>query len=255
MKEYPFLVLSALFVAPGAWIYARRADLRGPMRRVAAAALPFALTERLFYGDYWKPKVLWDLIERVGCSVEDVLFVVGLGAFASMGYPWARGLGFAPRAAARSGAGAALLGAALLLGAFAVVGLALGLGAAILPASLLAMLAVWAGVLGRRPDLAWPSLQGGALTAAIYGALCVVFAQLVPGVFGRVWNPAALSGLSILGVPVEELAYAAAAGLIATVFYPAIFDLQFVKQPPTAAPSNPEGAPSSSRATRGDGRA
>ncbi|WP_437953358.1 lycopene cyclase domain-containing protein [Sorangium sp. So ce296] len=83
---HEFLLLSLLFLLPGIAIWVARPDLRSLMKRAAVASLPFAATERLFYPTYWTPKFLFDLADRVGFGVEDVLFIVGLSAFSSTAY-------------------------------------------------------------------------------------------------------------------------------------------------------------------------
>ncbi|WP_437938051.1 lycopene cyclase domain-containing protein [Sorangium sp. So ce341] len=83
---HEFLLLSLLFLLPGIAIWVARPDLRSLMKRAAVASLPFAATERLFYPTYWTPKFLFDLADRVGFGVEDLLFIVGLSAFSSTAY-------------------------------------------------------------------------------------------------------------------------------------------------------------------------
>ncbi|AUX28036.1 MULTISPECIES: lycopene cyclase domain-containing protein [Sorangium] len=83
---YEFLLLSVLFLLPGIAIWVARPDLRSLMKRAAVASLPFAATERLFYPTYWTPKFLFDLADRFGFGVEDLLFIVGLSAFSSTAY-------------------------------------------------------------------------------------------------------------------------------------------------------------------------
>ncbi|XXY44772.1 lycopene cyclase domain-containing protein [Sorangium sp. So ce269] len=84
--EHEFLLLSLLFLLPGGVIWLARPDLRSLMKRMALASMPFAATERLFYPEYWTPKFLFDLADRIGFGVEDVLFLAGLSAFSSTAY-------------------------------------------------------------------------------------------------------------------------------------------------------------------------
>ena len=86
MLKYDFLILSLLFLVPGAVIYALRQDLRPVIRVMMLCSIPFAFTEFLFYPDYWEPVFLFDLAARIGFGIEDVVFVCGLGAFTSTGF-------------------------------------------------------------------------------------------------------------------------------------------------------------------------
>ncbi len=231
---YEFLVLALLFLVPGVLVWLVRPDLRWLMKRVALLSLPFAATEWLFYPEYWTPRFLFDLADRIGFGIEDVLFVVGLGAFCSSAYavafrrtlvsrgaserPWARAVG------------------SLVL-TFVVVGLLLAVGVPILYAAVAAMVLAVAGILVRRGDLLGPSLLGALLSATLYLGLCLVFELLVPGVFERAWRPSLLLDGRLLGVPLDELLYGFGAGLIATAFPAWAFGLRFVPLPPRSAQS------------------
>ena len=53
---------------------------------MALVSIPFGFTESLFYPDYWEPVFLWDLADKIGFGLEDILFVAGLGALTSTIY-------------------------------------------------------------------------------------------------------------------------------------------------------------------------
>ncbi len=184
---HEFLVLALLFLVPGALIWLARPDMRPLMEKMALASLPFAATEWLFYPEYWAPKFLFNLADRIGFGIEDVLFVGGLAAFSSTAYAVAFG-----RTPVPSGAPGRtwmrVTGAIVLV--LAVVGLLLAVGVPILYASVAAMALVSGGLLWMRRDLIAPSLLGAIVSAAIYLALCLIFAAIVPGVFERTWRPA-----------------------------------------------------------------
>ncbi|WP_437577579.1 lycopene cyclase domain-containing protein [Sorangium sp. So ce887] len=214
---HEFLLLSLLFLLPGGVIWLARPDLRSLMKRMALASLPFVATERLFYPSYWTPKFLFDLADRIGFGIEDVLFVAGLSAFSSTAY--AVVFRRAPVPCAAPGARPWLRAAAGIALALAAAGALLAAGVPVLYASVAAMGAVTAALLATRRDLIVPSLLGALLSATVYLGLCLVFAALVPGVFERTWRPSALlPGKALLGVPLDEILYGLGAGLAATVF-------------------------------------
>jgi hypothetical protein len=212
---YEFLVLSLLFLAPGVVIGLMRPDLRPLMRTTALASLPFATTEWLFYPVYWAPKFLFDLADRIGFGLEDILFNVGLGAFCSTAYAFAFRRTPVPCGApvrpVRRAAGAIAL-------VLAVTGLLLALGVPILYAAVAAMVSVTSGLLVMRPDLRAPSLLGAMVSAAIYLSLCLVFAAIVPSVFERTWRPSVLLPGKLFGVPLDEILYGLGAGFAGTAF-------------------------------------
>lgn len=198
------------------------------MARTAVASLPFAATERLFYPVYWQPEFLFDLADRIGFGIEDVLFVVGLSAIACSAYPFVtrRAVvddGTTTRRAALVRATAAIL---------AALASTLALMTADIPvlyACVVAMACVTFVMVVERRDLVWPGAIGAFVTVCVYLTLCIAFASLVPGVFAHTWRPSVLlPGAYVLGVPADELLYGGAAGLVGTVFPPWAFGLRFV---------------------------
>jgi hypothetical protein len=212
---YDFLVLALLFQVPGILIAWLRPDLRGLMGRAALFALPFAATEWLFYPEYWSPRFLFNLADRIGFGIEDVLFVAGLGTFASTAYAVAfrQGVRFREDVSRPWRRAAFALGAVL-----ALAGGLLGVGVPILYAAVAAMGLGAGGVLWTRRDLMRPGVLGALVSMGIYLGLCLVFAAFVPGVFERAWRPSLLLPGKFLGVPLDELLYGLGAGLAATVF-------------------------------------
>lgn len=218
LTEYPFLIL-ALSVAAlaGAGLAVRR-DLGRPAAVSALAALPFALTEGLFYPGYWRPQFLFDLADRLGFGLEDLLFVAGLGALGVSAYPIVSGRRLTPHGPGRSAIGRA---AAVVAGALALFGVLLRTTPlSAIGAALAAMLAAALVLVSLRRDLLAPALIGGAAAGSGYFLCCLLLGRVVPGVFQTTWNPAALSGWALAGVPLEEVAYGAAAGVAGALFYP-----------------------------------
>jgi hypothetical protein len=217
---YNFLTLSLLFLLPGLFIYVARPDLRRLIGTTALISLPFATTEFLFYPTYWQPRTLFDLVPRIGFGIEDLLFVAGLGMLAAGVYPAVAGRRFlwpgGPRALL---ARESLLRLGGLLGVTAIAVAAAALaGIPMIYAAPAIMLAAALFVCARRRDLTLAALAGGALTLAVYTGLSLVFAWLIPGVFELDWNTDAFLNVFVLGIPVEELIYGFASGLIGSVF-------------------------------------
>lgn len=223
---HDYLLLALLFLVPGTLFWFVRADLRGLMRGAALMALPFATTEWLFYPEYWAPKFLFDLADRIGFGIEDVLLLVGLAAFTSTAYavafrrtvvpgvsgarPWKR----------MAGGIVAVLGVAALL---------LGLDVPILYASVAAMVSTTVLVLVLRSDLVIPSVLGAGVSVVIYFGLCLLFEALVPGAaVERIWKPSVFLEGRLLGVPLDEILYGLGAGFAGTAFPAWALGLRFV---------------------------
>ncbi len=223
---YNFLVLALLFLLPGLVIAGWRSDLRRVMGLMALASIPFAFTEFLFYPSYWEPRFLFDLADRIGFGIEDLIFVMGLGAFTSTVYAAVFRQCYRPlEGSARR---PALVRALWVLAvAFALVALAALLGIAMIYGSVGIMLGVSAAMVVPRRDLIRPALLGGLSSTAVYGGLCLLFGWLIPGVFDLAWHTEKFLDVTLLGIPVEELLYGFGCGVAATVFYPYVWQQRF----------------------------
>jgi hypothetical protein len=215
---------------PALAIAVLRPDLRKVLKVTVPASLPFAATEFLFYPSYWRPKFLFDLADRIGFGIEDVLFVAALGALTSTVYPFAARRAIEPAPATQRPdlvpRALALLGVALL--ATAALHWA---GVRMIYGACLILVLVTFAMITRRRDLALPSLAGALLTCVVYGGLCLVFAAILPGVFDLAWNTARFSNVFVAGIPLEELLYATSTGFAGTAFYPFVTGARFVRNP------------------------
>ena len=225
--RYNFLILCVLFAVPPLCIYVLRPDLRRPMAVTALFALPFGLTESWFYPEYWQPRFLFDLADRVGFGIEDFLFVAALGSFTATVYPCVAKKTYVPITGRAAGAclwrPALVFGSALLL----VLGLRLA-GMPTIYAVCVIMIGVTAVMLALRRDLIRVCLAGGFWTLLVYAVLCQVFQWLLPGVFDLAWNTEKLSNRHLLGVPLEELLYGFSAGFSGAAVYPFFRDQRVV---------------------------
>ncbi len=196
---------------------------------MALFSIPFAFTERFFYPSYWEPTFLFGLADKIGFGIEDILFVVGLSAFTSTSYAFFfkqryEAIGFIQfrSICARC---IALLGSTFLLVAIAVL-----LDIAMIYASFFIMLCISLFIFFHRNDLLLPSMIGGILSVTVYSLLCLCYNALFPDIFKIIWHSDQFLNKFFLGIPVEELMYGFAAGLIATAFYPYVFYKKMIKK-------------------------
>ncbi len=218
LERHDFLVLALLFCVPPALLALGRPDLRPRLCRGALLALPFALTERFFYPEYWSPRFLFDLVDVLGFGVEDLLFVAAFGAFAVSADVAVSGSRLVPDGPRRGP-----LAVALALGGLIAAAVALHAAGAPMYVATVGVEAAGVAccVLARR-DLALPALRGGLVVAAVYGLVCLAFEALLPGVFARVWHTEGLIDRAVAGVPLEELLYGGVSGALATVALPTL---------------------------------
>lgn len=70
-----------------------------------------------------------------------------------------------------------------------------------------------------RPDLKKNILIGGILFLVFYFIFFLFFNLIYPGLVEQIWNLSAISGILILGVPLEELMFAFTFGLMWSSVY------------------------------------
>lgn len=226
MNDYAFLILSLLLFIPGAVVFWRRPDLRIVIKRISLMSIPFAFTEFLFYPDYWEPKTLFDLVPRIGFGIEDILFVVGLGAFTSTAYPFLTRHHLAESAAQVNVRKRAV---GLLVLTFVAVGALAVLRVPMIYGSIVIMTVMTTAIVAVRRDLIAPSIVGSICVTVAYTFICLVLSWIIPEVFELNWNTEKFLNIFVLTIPLEEILYSAAVGAIATVFYPFVTNQRFVK--------------------------
>jgi len=205
--KYVWLLWSSAFLVPWAVVYALAPAFRARMLRVSLATSLLGLTEPIFVPEYWNPPSLFDLAQRTGFDLESLIFCFAIGGLGALGYDALAGRALAPvpeheRHASRHRFHRLALAAPFV--AFA-------------PLYLLPWNPIYAGIAALfigglanvvcRPDLMRKTLLGGALFTGLYAIFMVLLIVAAPGYVERVWNLAALSGLGVGAIPLEELAF------------------------------------------------
>src|SRR6516165_2390542 len=175
-----WLVWSSAFLVPWLAAFVAFPHYRQPMVWASLCTAPLGLTEPLFVPAYWSPPSLLNLAHTTGFDIESLIFSFAIG-----------------------GIGAVLFFSFPLLYLFdwnpiypAIIAMALGAVATMLC----------------RPDLARKTWVGALLFVAFYSVFLLGVELTAPGYVARVWNLDALSGVRIVGMPLEEFLFAAAFG-------------------------------------------
>lgn len=232
MLKYNFLVLTLMCAVPAFLFPFIRKDLIKPAIICALCALPFGTTEFMFYPEYWQPKFLFDLADKVGFGIEDFIFVAALAVIAFTAYPFL----FNKRLKHKNGSGGLkqrIFKAVLIIGTSLACAFAFHKAAfPLIYASMIIMICVSTlPMLIWRRDLLLPAIFGALLTSGIYFLICVLYSFVYSGVFENVWRSASISGFRLIrGIPIEEPAYAFACGFAAAFFYPFIASAKYVRR-------------------------
>ena len=204
---YVWLLWSSAFLVPWFALYVAARGFRRQMLGVSFATSLLGLSEPIFVPQYWNPPSLFDLAQRTGFDLESLIFCFAIGGLGALGYDALAGRALAPvpeheRHASRHRFHRLALAAPFV--AFA-------------PLYLLPWNPIYAGIAALfigglanvvcRPDLMRKTLLGGALFTGLYAIFMVLLIVAAPGYVERVWNLAALSGLGVGAIPLEELAF------------------------------------------------
>jgi hypothetical protein len=216
---YAYLVLStALF---GVWLvlFAIRTDIRRELLWVSVGTMFLGLTEPLFVPAYWNPPTLGNLARRTGFDLESLLFSFAIGGIVFAAYDvifraaQSESLVHERRHPRHRFHVLAILSAPLVFGLVLVLTRLNPIYARHRPGRRLLR------DLYCRPDLWRKMLVSGGLFFLIYFVVFALFNLAFPGYVVPVWNLAAVSGLRLAGVPLEELMFAFTFGLYWSSIY------------------------------------
>ncbi len=211
--QYVWLAWASAFLVPWAGLFLFFPRYRHAMWWASVFTTPFGLTEPLFVPEYWNPPSLFDLAQRTGFDLESLIFCFAIGGIGAVSYDALFRVRLAPLpVAARSHPRHRLHHLALASPFLIFLALVFLPWNPIYP-GIVAMFVGGLATILCRPDLKTRTWVGALLFLAIY----IVFLQSLrlfqPGYIEEVWNHSALTGVGLLGMPVEELLFASGFGL------------------------------------------
>jgi len=211
--RYVWLIWSVAFLIPWTVLYFVKPGFRREMLRVSLATSLLGLSEPIFVPEYWNPPSLFDLALRTGFDIESLIFCFAIGGIGAVMYNALAGKEIVemPHEARHSGrhrwhrlaiAAPYLVFPVLYFLPWnpiypGIVAMAIGGIANVLC----------------RPDLLRNTLVGGALFLFLYSVSMLSLIIFAPGYIEQVWNLSALSGVLLVGIPLEELAFGFTFGL------------------------------------------
>jgi len=178
------------------------------------------LTEPLFVPEYWSPPSLFDLAMRTGFDIESLIFSFGIGGIAVILY----GRIFRRQDVSMSVKERHLprhkFHIWMLLSAPAVlVALLLTTDLNPLHSSIIAMIFGGLATWYCRPDLKKKMIVSALIFLGFYFFYFLTLIAISPGYVEQVWNLEAISGILIIGIPLEELLFALSFGFIWSSIY------------------------------------
>lgn len=180
---------------------------------VSLATAPFGLTEPLFVPEYWNPPTLFDLAQRTGFDLESLIFSFGIGGVSSVLYSVLTHRNDIPVLETEKRQPLHRHHYKALASPFIAFLLLYFLPWNPIYASIAAMVVGAIATILCRPDLKTKTWVGGVLFLAYYFVFFLVLEASSPGYVQQVWNLPDISGILLLGIPLEELLFAFAFGL------------------------------------------
>ena len=223
--KYAYLFGALFFLSVWLLLYCWRSN-RAQLRWGGLVAAPFALTGVWFVPEYWHPcSVLYLLPNRKMC-LEDWIWSFAVGGIASVTLETLTGkrmMARQPRATNEKRSTEKGFWwekwSSLIL-----IGIGLFASEAFVPEKsiynmILVFLLAAAHVCFVRRDLAQQVISGGVVFGVVYLSLFLGVLLFYPEFVSRSWNLEGLWGLYVMGVPLEEVLFAATGGAVWTVGY------------------------------------
>lgn len=217
---YEWLIFSLILLGIWVVIFITKPLVRKEMFWVSLFTMPFGLTEPLFVPNYWNPPSLFNLAVRTGFDIESLIFCFAVGGIGTVLYESVfrvkhETVGKHEMHNKRHRFHKLALLSPVIV--FLVLYFFTNLNP-IYSTSIALLIGGIAAILCR-PDLRKKIVIGGILFFCLYFVFFLFFNLVYPGLVQEVWNLSAISGILIIGVPLEELMFAFTFGMMWSSVY------------------------------------
>jgi len=214
MEQYAYLTGALILGFVWSIMFLARKDLHREMILISLLSVPFAFSEFLYVPEYWNPPVMFNLINKIGFSIEDVLFCFFAGGIASVVYEffWQKKL----RKKIFSHKDHIL---PYLLAIIIFIGLEFIFPAKTIYNMIVALLAAAIFMGYKRKDLIGQIIFGGIFFASLYFVLFIIFDNLFPEFITKYYSHDNLLNIYLFSIPLEEILIAFSTGTVWSVFY------------------------------------
>ena len=212
------------------WLRLTSKESRNEMVKVSLATSLLGLTEPIFVPEYWNPPTLFNLAQKIGFDIESFIFAFAVGGIAVSVYEAFNKVDhkkltaheiYHPRHKFH------LL--ALLSSPASFIFLYTLTSLNPIYSTILSLLIGALATFYCRPDLIRKMIASGIIFLIIYFLFFDIFNILFLGYIKDIWNLQALSGILLLGIPFEELAFAASLGTMWSSVYEHVLWLKIRK--------------------------
>ena len=216
----PWLTFSLILLGIWTLIWIVKPSVRKEMLWVSIVTAPLGLTEPMFVPEYWNPPSLFDLAARTGFDIESLIFCFAVGGIGAVLYETFGNAEHVKMGGYEMHASRHKFHKVMLMSPI-IVFLPLYFFTGLNPiyTSSIAMLIGSLAAMLCRPALIKKICLGSLLFLGVYFIFFFSFNLVYPGIVEQVWNLNAISGILILGVPLEELMFAVTFGGLWSSYY------------------------------------
>lgn len=222
--KYAWFIWSLIALVFWGYIYWRRPGFRKEMRQISWLTLLSGFTEPLFVPEYWSPPSLFNLAYRTGFDIESLLFSFSIGGGGAVLYRLVFSTDLIPfDAIQKQNVRHRLHRIILFIPVVLFLAVALMTELNHIYCGVIALFLGGLATLYYRPDLQLKIWLGGFLFLALYAVYFGSLLLFFPDFVDNHWNLAALTGIKVIGIPLEELLFAFTFGMYWSGLYEHIF--------------------------------
>ncbi len=222
--NYAWFIWSLIILGLWGVVYWGKLEFRKEMWKMSWWTMFFGLSEPFFVPEYWFPPSLFDLANKTGFDIESLLFSFAIGGIGVVLYRLVFPSDLIPIQHTEKSQQKHQLHKYILFTPIIIAALVGGFTS--LNPIYIGVIALFFGGLATlycRPDLRSKTWIGGLLFTGLYivyfGSLLLVFPDYVE----LYWNLDALTGILLLGIPLEELMFAFTFGMYLSGLYEHLF--------------------------------
>lgn len=208
-----FLVLSLILFVVWIVLYSLKKDLRKEMWWSSLVILPIGLTEPLFVPSYWSPDVLLESIKPF--DIESFIFVFAIGGIAAVSYEFFAKKRLVKYCTCKGKCGCFNIYALTIL-SFIITEVLFDIN--FIYDSFIAMALTSLAVSIKKPAFRKETIVGGLIFLAVY-FISFKLTLFFDPLFVNQWSLQNLSGILVLGIPLEEYVFAFLFGTVWSPIY------------------------------------
>ena len=218
--QYAWLIWSLFILLFWLIIYIVKKDIRKIMLTASWWTMPLGLTEPLFVPEYWNPPSLFNLAQTTGFDIESLIFSFAIGGIGCVLYNIVTKSKLQPiEEAEKSHKRHRFHKYIMSVPVLVFLGMALFTNLNHIYCGVAGLFAGAITALWCRPDLKLKIWVGGILFTILYFIYFTSLRLVYPDYVEMVWNFNQISGILIVGIPLEEYLFAFTFGMYWSSLY------------------------------------